>query len=140
MTRIVLFLTAVPLAAILALVLNKLLERAAEPREITKSLVFLAFVSSLLISPFATPAAASTEAPCHRIECSLEVDRQALDTLWQSSQPKKVKLLYQSRIPVTEEALRDSDSSLLVNGSGHHRPREGSPSPSSSAGLNTPHL
>ena len=109
MTRIVLFLTAVPLAAILALVLNALLERATERQRILKSLAFVLAAACLL----ALGGAA--------------VDRQQLDELWNSHQPKKVKLLYQSRIPVTEQSLRENASSLLVDGQGRQRPRQGSP-------------
>jgi hypothetical protein len=127
MTRIVLFLTAVPLAAILALVLNSLLERATERPRVLKSFVFFVFVAALTMLGAASPAAARTEAPeqrCGSIECSLTIDKQQLDDLWSRLQPKKVRLLYQSRIPVTEETLRDTNDSLLVDERGQQRPHE----------------
>jgi hypothetical protein len=119
MTRIVLFLTAVPLAAILALVLNRLLERAA----------LGIFATALLTLSLATaaPVAATQESPdatCDSFECSLAVDRAKLDELWTKSQPRKVKLLYQSRIPMTEEGLREGADALMVKERGRTRPPE----------------
>jgi hypothetical protein len=117
----------VPLAAILALVLNSLLELASERPKAFKSISFLVFAAALLLVGAASPAAARTEVPeerCASIECSLTVDRQELDDLWSRLQPKKVRLLYQSRIPVTEQSLRDADASPLVDERGQRRPRE----------------
>lgn len=127
MTRIVLILTAVPLAAILALVLNTLLERATEKPRVVKSLAFLVSGALLLALGAAAPAAARAPAPaelCGSLECSLEVDRQQLDEFWSRHQPKKVRLLYQSRIPVTEESLRDNNASEIVDERGRRRPRK----------------
>lgn len=141
MTRIVLILTAVPLAAILALVFNLLLERAAQQRQAVKSLVFL-FSATLLLSLVAVvPATAGTESSggnCASIECSLSVDRQDLDELWSKRQPRKVRLLYQSRIPVTEQTLRDTGDSLLVDERGRRRPPTGSAGQDVSPSLRAP--
>jgi len=141
MTRIVLFLTAVPIAAILALILNSLLERATERPQVSKTLAFLVSAVVLLGLGATAPATAHsgpTDEVCATLECSLTVDKQALDELWSSSQPKRVKLLYQSRIPVTEETLRDSDESLVVDDRGQRRPPKGATAEDRGERLETP--
>lgn len=141
MTKVVLFLTALPLAAILALILNALLERATERREVAKSLAFVVLGATILLfgsAPADARASTSEGLPCAKIECSLEVDRQQLDQLWNKHQPGKVKLLYQSRIPVTEQTLRENDSPLLVEGEGRRRPPRVSPPVVGEVPLETP--
>ena len=108
MTRIALLLTAIPLAAFLATLLNALLDRqfaTTRPRPTIRTPSGRALLLVLTLAPFAAHAAhaaspeAKDAADCQAIDCSLEVDADAVETLWGAS-ASGVELVSQSRIPV----------------------------------------
>ena len=106
MTRIVLILTAIPLAAVLALLLNTLLDRrlaAAEAslRRVTGRGFSVALAAALGL--IAAPAFAAEPAQdCKSIDCSLIVDAASVDRLWKpaAKDGDRVEVVAQSRIPV----------------------------------------
>lgn len=117
MTRIVLLLTAVPLAAVLALVLNTLLDRrlaasTAPARRAPRSArqrsrgawIALALLGSGAAAP---PLAHASGDGCASIDCSLMVEAARVDRLWEPANEDGVVLVAQSRIPVWFDA--DSD-------------------------------
>lgn len=126
MIGFLLFLTAVPLAALLALLLNTLLDRrtldrrewpAPSPEAKTnhlRSLAGLAAVATaLLLTP--APARATADPPksseCTRIDCSLEADAEAVQRLWSSAPDDLDVIVAQSRIPVRfSEVVEPTDA------------------------------
>lgn len=124
MTGFLLFLTAVPLAAILALLLNSLLDRrTAEERDWLdpasqsktyrlRSLAALAAVASaLLLVP--APASAQTDradaaSNCTNLDCSLEADREAVERLWSGAPDGLEVVVTQSTIPIRFDSLDES--------------------------------
>lgn len=133
MTGFLLFLTAVPLAAILALLLNTLLDRrTADGRDWLapasqsktyrlRSLAGLAAVATaLLLAPaLASAQTERTEASdCTSLDCSLEADTEAVERLWSSAPGGLEVIVSQSRIPVRLDTLdetRDAGSSITAD-------------------------
>ncbi len=121
MTRIVLLLTAVPLAAVLALILNTLLDRrlaaiatprdrAAEPGGQRFRAVWLAL--ALLAASAGAPAlahATSDARHCASIDCSLLVEAALVDRIWKPAPDVRVAIVAQSRIPVWFDAATGSE-------------------------------
>ncbi len=119
MTRIVLLLTAFPLAAVLGLLLNRLLDQRLAPRESpartgrTRRLPgALSIAVALLVSGAAARALAddSRAEPCEScgsIGCSLVVDAASVARLWERPSASGVVLVAQSRIPVAFEPELD---------------------------------
>ncbi len=124
MTRIVLLLTAVPLAAVLALVLNTLLDRrlaasTAPARRAPRSArqrsrgawIALALLGSgAAAPPLAHASGEATGDGCASIDCSLSVEAALVDRLWEPASPDGVVLVAQSRIPVWFDADSDPES------------------------------
>lgn len=110
MTRIAIFLTAIPLAAALAMLFNALLDRrvAALAKVVRRPSTprlrgLLAFV--VLTSMLTAPVLASQgrETGCAEIECSLAVDADRVESLW-TDRSTGIVLVSQSRIPVQIES------------------------------------
>ncbi len=106
MTRIVLILTAIPLAAILALLLDTLLDRRPSAvrasvrrptRPRSRGRLSIALALALGWTAAALPAA---QTDCASIGCSLLVDAEKVDRLWSSPAEERAKVVAQSRIPV----------------------------------------
>lgn len=126
MTRIVLFLTAIPLAAVLALVFNTLLEgRLAATEKLARRAsestfrhgLSIAFVLTLSLA-VAPALAESAEPACTSIDCSLIVDAVRVDQLWKNESDGGGVLIAQSPIPVVVDAdleRRDASSSGVIS-------------------------
>lgn len=110
MTRIALFLTAVPLAAVLAHALNRLLDRrlaalqlAARraPRSALRRGLSIALALALSMS--AAPLLAETGQPaCTSIDCSLMADASRVNELWKRASNDRAVVVTRSRIPMSD--------------------------------------
>ena len=110
MTRIVLFLTSIPLAAVLALALNTLLERRLAAVRLTRQSRLHGrrthlWIAVLAVSLWVTPAFAegpgrAEDRSCITASCALSIDSASVDALWDREPSGGVVLVAQSRIPV----------------------------------------
>ncbi len=136
MIRIAIFLTAIPLAAALAMAFNALLDRRlAAVRQTARHrtpLRLRGLLALLALTSITAPASAAIPAgeTCAEIECSLSVEAERVEDLWKAN-PTRVVLVAQSRIPVwiepSEELQDEPDDGSIKAAS---KPAE-SPKPAS---------
>ncbi len=136
MTEIAIFLTAIPLAVALAMLLNTLLDRrlAAVTHTLRRSttsklrgLLVLLALGSLATTPArAANSPGANPQACAEFECSLVADAERVEELWRRA-PRGVVLVSQDSIPTSvttgdgDEAL--DTSQVVVDGDRTSRPR-----------------